>query len=139
LKKNKFKFIGVFISLLILILVAAISQFNKDHVDVKKEKASMIIEIDEMLTNFKNDEDNANKKYTDKIIQLKGVISEISTQDGNATVTLDSPNFDANIICSFQSEDNLKILKFKAGDEIFLKGICTGYLLDVVVVKCVLL
>jgi len=139
LKKNKFKFIGGFFSLIITLLIVAISQFNRAPVDVNDTSASITINADEILADFEADETVANKKYTDKIIQIKGVISEISTQDGNASITLDSPNFDANIICSFQSEDNLNILKFKAGDEISIKGICTGFLLDVVFVKCVII
>ena len=139
MKKNKFKFIGGFFSLIILLLIVAISQFNRAPVDVNDTSASITINADEILADFEADETVANKKYTDKIIQIKGVISEISTQNGNASITLDSPNFDANIICSFQSEDNLNILKFKAGDEISIKGICTGFLLDVVFVKCVII
>jgi len=137
LNNKKFKYILAFLGVLAVMLFFVLKQMNKEHVDVKKTAPNMIIAVDEILSDYQNDEEKANSRFTDKIIQLKGVISKISTQNDNATVTLMSPNFDATVICSFQSEESLSVLKYKEGGEISLKGICKGYLLDVVLVNCV--
>ena len=112
---------------------------NKEHINVEETAPDLIISVDQILSDYQNNEEQANKSYTDKIVQLKGEISKISIQDGKATFTLISPSFDATVICSFQAEENRNVLSFKKGDEISLKGICTGYLLDVVLVNCVIL
>lgn len=139
MKNKKFKYILVFLGVLVVMLFFILKQMNKEHIDVKKTAPNMIIAVDEILSDYQNDEEKANSRFTDKVIQLKGVISKISTQDSNVTITLMSTNFDASVICSFQSEESLNVLKYKKGDEISLKGICTGYLLDVVLVNCVIL
>ena len=125
--------------MLLVALFLILKQMNKEHINVEETAPDLIISVDQILSDYQNDEEQANKLYTDKIVQLKGEISKISMQDGNTTFTLISPNFDATVICSFQAEENNNVLSFKKGDEISLKGICTGYLLDVVLVNCVIL
>ena len=139
MNNKKFKYILAFLGVLAVMLFFVLKQMNQEHVDVKKTAPDMIIAVDEILSDYQNDEEKANSRFTDKIIQLKGVISKISTQNDNATVTLMSPNFDATVICSFQSEESLSVLKYEEGGEISLKGICKGYLLDVILVNCVLI
>ncbi|MFK5880438.1 MAG: hypothetical protein QM478_13190 [Flavobacteriaceae bacterium] len=139
MKNNRFKYIFIFLVLLATTSFFALKQINKEHVNVEKTTPNMIIAVAQILSDYQNNEAAANTKFTDKVIQLKGVISEISTHDGNATITLSHPNFDTTVICSFQPKENLSVLKYKKGDKISLKGICTGYLLDVVLVNCVII
>jgi len=139
LKNKKFNYILTFLGMLAVMLFFVLKQMNKEHIDVNKSAPNMIIAVDEILSDYQNDEEQANSRFTDKIVQLKGVISKISTQNDYVSVTLMSPNFDATVICSFQSEESLDIIKYKEGDEISLKGICKGYLLDVVLVNCVII
>ncbi len=115
-----------------------LKQYNKPHIDIKKSEANFVINADAILIDFQDNEDKANIKYTNKIIQIKGTISEISTLNGNASITLKNKNFNANINCNLIPEENLEALQFKKGEEITIKGICTGYLLDVILVKCVI-
>ena len=35
-------------------------------------------------------------------------------------------------------ENNLNVLKLRKDNQITIKGICTGYLLDIIMVRCVL-
>lgn len=139
MKNKKLKYSLAFIGAIIIILFVVFKQMNKEHVDVKKTTPNLIIAVDEILSDFENDEEKANTKFTDKIIELKGVIAEITTQDNATTITLMSQNFDATVICSLLPEETPNVLEYKKGDEISLKGICKGYLLDVVIVNCIII
>jgi len=50
---------------------------------------------------------------------------------GNAT----SPQ---GVICEFQAKHKKEADELRPGQQIIVKGICTGMLLDVVLVRCVL-
>jgi len=137
-KKNKFTFISLFFIIVIIGLLFLLNQYNKPAVDITNLEADLVINVDEILKDFQKDEEKANLKYTDNIIEVHGEISKISTIDGNATITLKDNEFDANVICNVQPQENKEALQLKKGDLVSLKGICTGYLLDVIMVKCVI-
>ena len=138
MKKNKYTFISLFFIIIIIGLLFLLNQYNKPSVDVTNLDADLVINVDEILKDFQKDEEKANLKYTNNIIEVHGEISKISTVDGNATITLKDNQFDSNVICNVQPQENKEVLQLKKGDQISLKGICTGYLLDVILVKCVI-
>ena len=53
-----------------------------------------------------------------------------------AKITL-GPPIKPGIICQMLPEHNLNVLKFKERDSVKIKGVCTGYLIDVMMVRCV--
>lgn len=139
MKSKTFKILGVIGIVIVLFLTYAIWQYNKPHLNIKQENASLFLTIDELIEEFQNDEFKASEKYTDKIIQIKGTIFDISLLEGNSVITLKNNDQIVGIHCNMNPEDNLKSIKLKKGDIIEIKGICTGFLLDIVMVKCVLI
>ena len=67
-----------------------------------------------------------------------GVIAE-KTKDkkGNYNLTLQGPDL-AGIGCEFENKLQNKLATLKEGQTIKVKGICTGILMDVVLVDCVI-
>ena len=84
------------------------------------------------------DEKKANAKYLGKIVEVSGIISE-KTKDriGNYNITLQGPDL-AGIGCEFENKVQDKLANLKEGQEVKIKGICTGVLMDVVLVDCVI-
>ena len=111
-----------------------INLYNKPFVDVENSNAKLVVSAQELLNDFQEDENRANKKYVDNIIQIKGVIAEISIARGNSVITLKDSNGLSSIICHMGPENNLNVLKFKKDNQITIKGICTGYLLDIIMI-----
>lgn len=120
-----------------IILFIGYRMYNKPHVDVEKEKAELVIRADLLLEEFQKNEGEANMKYVDKILQLEGTISRISFENGNGFVTLKGQNDESGVLCQMMPEENKNILKFKVGSKVIVKGICTGHLIDVTMVRCV--
>jgi len=134
-KISKFS-IGLFL-LVSIALIFVIKLYNKPHLDTKKTKADFVFTTQNFISEYLQDEISADKKYAEKVIQVKGEIYNISTLKGNGVVTLKFHDLESSIICYLLPEENNKILKFKKGQFTAIKGICKGYLLDINMVKCV--
>ena len=136
--KGKRSLILVFLMVAILGLVLALYYYNKPHVNVKKAEAVYVITAKNLISHYQENEAEANAKYAENIIQVKGVIFDISTLKGSSVITLKDENLDSSIICHMLPEENRITLELKKGQNIEIKGISTGYLLDVIMVRCTL-
>lgn len=129
------------IAILIGILVVSfvfIKMYNKPHTDVYKASPEYVLTAGEIISEFENDEQQANEKYLDKILQIEGVVSSISTYNGNSVITLEAPGSIGAVICTMEPSQNKKILGLEKGKEINIRGICTGFLMDVMLVRAVI-
>jgi cold shock CspA family protein len=117
--------IGVFI---------AYKMYNKPHVNVEETSADISITADKILNDFSSDENLANLKYLDKIIEVKGVVSEINTKKG--IITIETNDDFGSVLCHLSEEASRKVSGLQEGQIIVVKGICTGFLMDVILVKC---
>ena len=112
--------------------------YNKPHVNVAREKAAISSTASVLLEAFSADETAANLKYLGKIIQVKGVISKIEIVNKKGSITLETEALFGSVLCTLTPEESLYTKELKIGQEILLKGICTGFLMDVVLVKCII-
>tara|TARA_B110000285_G_scaffold130873_1_gene147037 strand:+ start:217 stop:633 length:417 start_codon:yes stop_codon:yes gene_type:complete len=112
--------------------------YNKPHVNVAQEKAAISSTASVLLEAFSTDETAANLKYLGRIIQVKGVISKVEIVNKKGSITLETEALFGSVLCTLTPEESLSIKELKIGQEILLKGICTGFLMDVVLVKCII-
>jgi hypothetical protein len=135
---NRFKIILGFLIIAILGLFGSLYYYNKPHVNVENSDAVYRLTAQNLIKEYQENEQNTNEKYTEQVIQIEGNVYEISTLRGNSVVTLNDPDSQSSIICHMQAEDNKRALRLKKGQRIVIKGVCTGYLLDVIMVRCIL-
>ncbi len=138
MKGRRFKLILGFLLLVIPLLLASIYMYNKPHLDVKKSEAAYVLTAQNLIKEYQENETTTNEKYSESVILVKGKIFEVSTLKGNSVITLKDDNSESSIICHLLPEENGKVLSLKVGQDIGIKGICTGYLLDVIMVRCTL-
>lgn len=112
---------------------------NKPKNSIASQKADFTMEPAKLLAEFESSEEDANRTYLDKIVMVNGTISSISEDKGHKTIALDTGNPMSNVSCELSAKESLKKLSYNEGDRISLKGICTGMLMDVVLVDCVVL
>ncbi len=118
--------------------IAGYLLWNKPHQDVSATKADVVFTADHLLKAFESNEEAANKKYLDKIIKVNGVIRNVEKNDaGEISVILATDNDMSSVICNFDP-DFRDIQKLNQGKEVVIKGLCSGYLMDVVLDRCVL-
>ena len=135
MKKNKIKIALIVLLVLLVVTVIGVKTYNKPHVDVVKTEAKYKLDAQQLINSFITDEDKASKKYVNTIIQVSGEALEISP----GTISIKYKDSASTILCNFLPKEDEKLTKIKKGDKIKVKGICTGYLLDVVLVECVLI
>jgi hypothetical protein len=122
---------------LILILLAAgwfYYIYQKPRADVASVEAAHTLSAEKLYTDFVTDEAAADKRYTDKIIEVRGVVSEVQSTDNSIVVLLAAGNDTGGINCSFQHHN---VSLPKKGQMITVKGKCTGFLMDVNLVDAV--
>ena len=129
------------ISVLILLVIGVWiieSMYNKPHISVSNSKPKITILSQALLQDFESNESQANSKYLEEIIQVTGKISELDITRDQSVIALSADNAMGGVLCHLSSEQSEKTNSLKVGQYITLKGICTGYLMDVVLVKCVI-
>lgn len=123
---------------LLLGLAAAYYVYNKPHQNIENAHADLQVSASELFAEFEADETQANQKYLEKIVQVEGEIKDISTNDhGQVSLTLKSNSDMFGVICEMDDLTEHKRTEFSVGETVSLKGICTGMLMDVVLVRCV--
>lgn len=123
-----------------LVLVIGISLFvvyklyNKPHRDPSSEEALKVSAV-ELFKLYESNESEANSLYLDKVLEVSGVISEISTnQEQKIIVALETDNSFFGVRCTMTESD----VNVSVGQSVSIKGICTGYLSDVVITNAVI-
>jgi hypothetical protein len=112
--------------------------YNKKPVDVRMIDPDLLVTADSLILEFNSDEVAANLKYLDKVIAVKGIISDIKidSSTGQASVILDSGDPISAVTCSFYNDEIGGVQKLSKGILVVIKGKCTGKLMDVVLNNC---
>ena len=109
--------------------------FRKADTDVSKKTADFELSAKALVENFEMNEDSANIQYLDKIVLVEGNVNNISEKEDVIMVYLKENEDLAGVLCGF-NPGSINLQSLQVGNKIKVKGICTGYLLDVVLNKC---
>lgn len=135
--RKKYIFFGI--GLLLLILAAkAIYVVYKPHGNVSSDQSEATLDAVSLFSDFQQDETGANKKWVGKVISVYGKIAGVSGSGQYVSVLLQAGT-DGGINCSLLKSDLKNENKLMPGDSIAIKGKCTGYLIDVNLVDCIIL
>jgi len=139
MKHLKRNIVFVSLAILILIVLAGLYLFNKQHPDLAGIRADYVITASALYADFESDEQAATLKYADKIIQVTGTVTIIETNaDGTVNITLGNENMFGGVICTFQGVSDPAEMGIASGTEVIIKGICSGMLMDVLLNNCVI-
>jgi len=136
MKKRTILWIGI--PLLLLLAVAwAYYLYVKPHQSAAGETADFTVDADSLYSQYQTNEHAADQKYLGKVIEVSGKLSEIQ-HNGNAEVwILSQQGAGGGINCQLFAGVKPDP-EPKSGDIVTIKGRCTGYLMDVNLVDCVL-
>lgn len=121
------------LALLFTVGIAGYKMYTKPHRNIEATKAISVSSI-QLATDYENDELRSNSLYLDKVLDVTGEITEISkNQKGETIIALKGTGM-STVRCTLEGVVPPEI---KSGGSAMLKGICTGYLTDVVLVRCI--
>jgi len=129
----------ILITLLLLAVLGAgvgFYMYNKPVDKMHTRSIDETVTAQQLFTSYEADEMAANKRFLDKILIVEGEVIKTKNDDNKMTIFLDTGDMLANIMCQMESLDTETP---KEGSKIAIKGLCTGYLTDVVLIKGILI
>jgi hypothetical protein len=126
-------FIVTFIAL--SAILAALYMYNLKHTDMAKARPDYVVTASLLQKAFEDDETTASAKYINKILEVTGTIVSVKPADNNIiSISLKTASDLSSVICTFTAISDPA--KFRTGDEIILRGECSGFLMDVLLNNC---
>ncbi|MDA8692839.1 OB-fold putative lipoprotein [Saprospiraceae bacterium] len=130
------KLLYFILALFIIAIIAYFVVLNLPKASIKGNDAAFTITAIDLYADFEKNENQANRKYIGKTIVVEGTISEIDKDKNGATVLfINSANDMNGILCTLEQGQKGD---FQENQTIKIKGLCTGFLQDVVLNKCVI-
>ena len=128
-----------YLFLLVLVVSAFYfySEYNRKPASTQNLSPDFIVPALNLANEFETDETAANKKYLGKLIQVTGTLFSI---DNNKETLISITVGDDlhKIACLLDIKHAAIIRQYKVLSSITVKGICTGYLMDVELNRCVI-
>jgi hypothetical protein len=130
-------FIGVIIAVVAAIAIG-VYLFNKPHQSISGDSPAFILDAKSLANEYETNEAQANSKYLGKVVEVSGSISEkVKDSKGKITLTLQGADL-SGVGCEFEPGAQKELSDLHEGEKVIVKGICTGVLMDVVLVDCVI-
>lgn len=129
---KKFLWVGGFFAMAAIIGILYV--FNKPHAAVGRP--DFTVSAKELINEFEQDENAANKKYLDKVIEVTGTLTDVVKKEDSFVLLLGDTTSFSNVNCTLDVQHDSIAYGVQPGDQVTVKGICTGRLLDVVLVDC---
>ena len=137
------------ILLILVIVIAAVGfyaykEYNRTNQDLKNSRPDFTLEATALITAFEKDSLSANKQYVDKLVAVTGHVKSIDAQDNPVVIALGEAGQMSSVQCSMDSSYAEEYKAIREGDQLTIKGMCTGgrtedlFGTDVILNRCVL-
>jgi hypothetical protein len=114
--------------------------YTKPHASAEGETPAFSLSADTLFAQYQKDEQGADKKYLGKVLEVKGKLGDIQ-HNGHSEIWILSAQpggtSGGGVNCQLYTGEGITAVHPKQGDEVVLKGRCTGFLLDVNLADCV--
>ncbi len=125
--------------LLLLVLAGVMLYMNYDfRAGIAKEEPDYVIDARTLFAEYDADEDAANQKYLGKTIEVSGDINHIDKTTDPVTISLEAGAVMGNLVCELSKTVEVDVTGIEEGEKITIKGSCSGKLLDVILVNCII-
>ena len=99
---------------------------TEKYADTKDVKADFSVEALAFIREFQQDNNAANAKYSDKIIDVRGMVSEVEAVDTTYNIKFVDTTSGSYTIFAFQQQHIDEAKTVKVGDQVTIKGSCSG-------------
>lgn len=108
--------------------------YFKTRPDIGSMKASVSLTAISLYTQYQKDETAANTLFLEKVIAVDGEVLDVTKTDSTLSIQLKGGD-NGGINCSIRNIPNTIP---KKGSRVTIKGKCSGFLMDVNLVDCVM-
>ena len=110
--------------------------YSESSKDLEYEIAAHTLNSDSLVKAFQINEEKTSKLYVDKIVEISGTVKEITYLNNRSTIVLESNTDRFGVICDVNPKQESKLKLLKKNQKIRVKGICKGFLKDVIILNC---
>jgi hypothetical protein len=131
--------------ILLFALIAVGSAFyvykwvNKPVAKVSEAVCKVKISATELFDAYTNNVSKADSCYTNQLIEVFGKVKSISTDGPNKSLMLETNDMLFGIDCGIDSTNHEKLKSLTEGQDVTIRGECSGMLSDVVMIRCIIL
>ena len=132
-RKQITKWVGI--SLLVVVSVGVLTGYRmwtKPHLSIA-EAPSTATTATQLLATYESNETIGNQQFLNKVLEISGTVDEVSVNQSSQQVVVLKGIDMSSVRCTLEGSEKQKINK---DDTLILKGICTGFLTDVIIVRC---
>jgi hypothetical protein len=128
------------IAVILVGVIAMLYFYDLGYEDIIRAKPDYELTAEELYYEFSNDENSANEKYVGKLLEVAGKLNRKEiTSDSTLNLVLETGQAAGSVVCSFKDTEISNHTVLEEGDEVIIKGICTGRRMDVILEDCYLL
>ena len=136
--KKKRQIILSAIALCILIAVAyGFYLYSKPHASAENKRTDASLTADSLYNAYAKDETAANKVFSNKILEVTGMVQDITVSNGRPVVMLGTGQM-GGINCEMAMDSTAIFSVLHKAAQVIIKGKCSGFLMDVNLVDCVI-
>ncbi len=107
------------------------THFKRDVADEK----GIVVAATAIVNAYVSNEAEANKQFLNKAVEVTGEVMDVKKdQEGKTTVALKGGDAFSNVFCTLKETAT----NIQGGTQITIKGVCTGFLSDVVISDAVI-
>ena len=100
--------------------------FTEKFTDTANRKSDFTVNAMDFIKEFRQNASMANRKYTEKIVVVNGIVSTIEAADTTANIKFTNASTGDYIIFAFQQQHLADAKKLKEGQQVSIKGSCSG-------------
>lgn len=134
--QNMDKTIGVVT--LVIILFVVINFALRETPDTRTVETDINFTTQELFLHLESKTEEDLSSYVEKAIEIEGVIKEITYRNGVYSLILNGVDQQHYILCEMQRDQVDQILQLSVGDKIVVKGILKGFLMDAILLNCII-
>ena len=113
--------------------------FMKPVTSIQDLKADKEISATSLFDEYMTSEEEANANFLGKVLEIDGLVREVREgEEGGLILVLETTDLIFGVICEFEVKPAAEDIP-EAGDQVRIKGICNGLLMDVVLNKCMII
>ena len=113
--------------------------YNKPHKNIARAQPDYSLTSAEIYREFEETEPLANGRYLNKVVAVTGELNGVETNEkGDPVLVLEAGSVLGGVRCTMGTGQAQEITALQKGTEVQVKGICTGMLLDVILVQSIL-
>ena len=136
--RRKYVVLFLFITITVFAIFFYI-EFQRKPADLANTEPALKVSATIIVELYQNNEMVANQQYLNKVIEVSGPISEIINQQDTLVNIMLGDTISLHKVSCLLSRTHFKNVKnYKAGQQIIIKGVCTGFLTDVELNRCVI-